>query len=223
MSEEPNTQSTDVAIVVPHTGSVSVWWAIRLSELQLPQSTIVAKSTGALDLARQKTVEEALQVDPDWFLFLDSDVIPPADIFPRLRNRGVDVISGLYYMDHPEAIHPAMWQLDENNSPAITGFDKEGMVNVDAIGLGCLLVNRDVIDDIDPPWFRWTQGYEEHPWDLRQEGENPGISEDFDFCYKIKQAGYEIYVDTTVKCIHEKTCYLSDDGVFLQSQLNPSN
>jgi len=36
------------------------------------------------------TVEDALEVDPEWILFMDSDVIPPADVFPRLRNRGVD-------------------------------------------------------------------------------------------------------------------------------------
>jgi len=80
-----------------------------------------------------------------------------------------------------------------------------------------------VFDAVEKPWFRWTRGYEEHPWDLRHEGERPGISEDFDFCYKVKQAGYDVYMDTTVECIHEKTCFLSDDGLFLQSQMNPDH
>lgn len=221
MSGTSHTNAPDVAIAVPHTGTVSMRWAIRLSELQMPPTTMVAKSTAAIDLAREKTVETALEADPEWILFLDSDVVPPPDVFPRLRNRGVDIISGLYFMDNPKGVHAAMWNLDENNSPTPAGYDYEGLVNVDAVGLGCLLVNRDVIDDIGRPWFRWTQGYEDHPWDLQHEGEPPGISEDFDFCYKAHQEGYDIYVDTTVKCLHEKSCVLSEDGAFLQSELNP--
>jgi hypothetical protein len=221
MSSRSQTESPDIVIAVPHTGEVSMRWAIRLTELQMPPHSIVSKSTAAIDLAREMTVEDALEVDPEWILFMDSDVIPPADVFPRLRNRGVDIVSALYYMDHPKQIHPAMWKLDENGSPAIAGYDYEGLVNVDAVGFGCLLVNRDVIDDIEPPWFRWSKGYDDHPWDLQHQGEKPGISEDFHFCHKAIEAGYDIYVDTTVKCMHEKRSYLSDDGIFLQSSLNP--
>lgn len=198
-------------------------WAVRLSELRTPGHAIVTKSTAAVDLARELTVEDALESNPDWLLFLDSDVIPPADVFPRLRNRGLDVVSGLYYVDTPEQPHPAMWRLDDTDSPTPVANSREGVFNVDAIGLGCLLVNAEVFEEIERPWFRWTRGYDEHPWDLRHQGERPGISEDFDFCYKVKEAGYDVYVDTTVKCIHEKTCYLSDDGIFLQAQLNPTN
>jgi len=216
-------QTPDVAIAVPHTGSVSMRWAVRLSELEMPPHTIVTKSTGAIDLAREKTVEDALRTDPDWILFMDSDVVPPRDVFQRLARHGVDIVSGLYYMDNPDGVHPAMWRLDEEESPAISGYDREGLVNVDAVGFGCLLVSREVIDTLERPWFRWTKGYDDHPWDLQHQGEKPGISEDFYFCHKAQEAGYDIYVDTTVKCMHEKKCLLTDDGVFLQSQLNPSN
>jgi GT2 family glycosyltransferase len=198
-------------------------WAIRLSELQLPPYTIVAKSTAAIDLAREKALEDALTTDPEWVLFLDSDVIPPIPAYHQLRNRGVDIVSGQYYMDNPDGVHPAMWKLDENGSPAISGYDREGLINVDAVGMGCLLVNREVFESLEPPYFRWTRGFDDHPWDLQHQGERPGISEDFYFCHKALEAGYDIYVDTTVKCIHEKRCYLTDDGLFLQSQLNPSN
>jgi hypothetical protein len=216
-------QPPDIAIAVPHTGTVSMRWAVRLAELEMPQHTMVSKSTAAIDLAREKTVEDALETDPEWILFMDSDVIPPRDVFQRLHSHGQDIVSGLYYMDNPDGVHPAMWRLDENDSPAICGYDREGLVSVDGVGFGCLLVNREVFETLERPWFRWTQGYEDHPWDLQHKGEKPGISEDFYFCHKALAAGYDIYVDTTVKCMHEKQCYLTDDGLFLQSQLNPSN
>jgi len=196
-------------------------WAVRLAELDAPPHHIVTKSTAAVDLARELTVENALETGAEWLLFLDSDVVPPRDVFQQLRARGVDVVSGLYYVDTPERPHPAMWRLDEEDSPSPVPADRKGVYNVDAVGLGCLLVRRTVLESVDRPWFRWTRGYEDHPCDLQHEGERPGVSEDFFFCHKLKEAGYGIYLDTTVECLHEKTCFLSDDGLYLQSQLDP--
>jgi hypothetical protein len=217
----PAHSTPDLAIAIPHTGTVSMRWAVRLAELEIPPASIVSKSTGALDLAREETVQDALEVDPEWILFLDSDIIPPKDVFQKLTRHGVPIVSGLYYIDNPDGVHPGVWRLDENNSPAIAGIDREGLINVDAIGFGCVLVHRSVIDDIEPPWFRWTKGFDDHPWDLQHQGEHPGISEDFYFCHKAQEAGYDIYLDTTVKCMHEKQCLLTSEGLFLQSQMNP--
>jgi hypothetical protein len=216
-------ESPQLALVIPHTGNVSMRWAVRLAELDAPPHHIVTKSTAAVDLARELAVEDALDVDPEWLLFLDSDVIPPRDVFSRLRQRDVDVISGLYYVDTPERPHPAMWRLDEQKSPSPVPASREGVFNVDAVGLGCLLIRSEVLRDIERPWFRWTRGYDDHPWDLRHQGERPGISEDFYFCHKLVDSGYDIYMDTTVTCLHEKTAFLADDGVYLQSQMNPDN
>lgn len=212
-------------------------WAIRLATLEMPPHHIVTKSTGALDLAREQTVEDALQTDPEWIFFVDSDVLPPVDAFQRLRRHDEPVVSGLYYMDG-EQVHPAFWVLDEENSPSTVDIQDgavliaqpdgssrrvfpgpNGLVGADAVGMGCLLVHRSVFDDLDRPWFRWTKGYDDHPWDLRSSGGGPGISEDFFFCHKLSEAGYEIYVDTNVRCAHEKGCLLTDEGLFLESQV----
>jgi len=228
----------DVAIVVPHTGSVSMRWAVRLATLELPPHIIVTKSTAAIDRARELTVEDALNADPEWLLFLDSDVIPPEDAFVRLQRHGKPVVSGLYLVDD-EFVSPAAWMLDQNDSPAtieidengrlvyddagtaaVLEADENGLVTVDAIGLGCVLVRASVFEELDRPWFRWTKGYEDHPWDLRHKGSVPGISEDFFFCHKLAEAGIDIHLDTSVQCAHEKGCLLTSDGVFLESQVS---
>lgn len=228
----------DLAIVIPHTGTVSMRWAIRLATMNAPPHHLVTKSTAAVDLARELTVEDALQHSPEWLLFLDSDVIPPEDVFYRLQRHEQPVVSGLYFVDG-DYPHPAAWVLDENDSPSTVDVDENGrlvvdhegeplvlepdvngLVTVDAIGLGCVLVHRSVFEELEKPWFRWTRGYEEHPWDLRHEREKPGISEDFYFCHKLAEAGYDVHLDTSVQCAHEKGCLLTADGVFLESQVS---
>jgi hypothetical protein len=235
MSDAAN--APELAIVVPHTGSVSMQWAIRLATLDAPHHHIVTKSNAAVDLARELAVEDALEAAPEWVLFLDSDVVPPTDVFYRLQRHGRRVVSGLYYVDG-EMPHPAAWVLDENDTPSsvavedgrlvveedgepsVLGRDEDGLVTVDAIGLGCVLVHRSVFETLDKPWFRWTRGYEEHPWDLRHDGEVAGVSEDFYFCHALADAGYDVHLDTSVRCAHEKGCLLTDDGVFLESQVH---
>jgi hypothetical protein len=227
----------DIAIVVPHTGTVSMRWAIALATLDMPHHHIVTKSTAAIDLARELTVEDALDTNPEWLLFLDSDVIPPQDVFGRLRRHNKPVVSGLYYVDG-DVVHPAVWMLDENDSPSAVEVDDssliyerdgsasrlepgaDGLMTVDAIGFGCVLIHASVFQEVERPWFRWTKGYDEHPWDLRHQEGTTGISEDFYFCHKLAEAGYDVHLDTSVRCAHEKGCLLTDDGVFLESQLS---
>ena len=74
----------------------------------MPLHTIVSKSTAAIDLVREMTIENALETDPDYVIFMDSNVVPPRDVFGRLASHNVGVVSGLHYIDNPDGIHPAM-------------------------------------------------------------------------------------------------------------------
>ena len=163
---------------------------------------------------------------------------PPIVVGRLLRRRVRPVVSGLYGVDGDRP-HPAAWVLDETDSPSsisvneegqlvvnddgtprVLDPDENGLFTVDTIGLGCVLVHASVFDDIEKPWFRWTKDYEDHPWDLRHIGEVSGVSEDFYFCHKLAKAGYDVHLDTSVRCVHEKGCLLTDNGVFLTSQVS---
>lgn len=210
-----NNDGAEVALAIPNTGTVSFDWAVKLSTLRLPSHLISSRQIAALDLARQQTVENILESDAEWILFLDSDVLPPIDVYPRLREHNLDIVSGLYYAKK-DPVHPAMWSIEEGKglSPIVKWPDG-ALVEADAIGLGCTLVNRRVFEYMDKPWFRWTEGFEEHPWDTQEHNRQIGVGEDFFFCHKAKEEGFNIYVDTSIKCRHESTGVIDEEGNML--------
>jgi hypothetical protein len=59
------------------------------------------------------------------------------------------------------------------------------------IGAGCVLIDMKVFDRIEEPYFEWTQGRVKS-----------GVSEDFYFFEKVRNAGIPIHVDTRCKCKH---------------------
>lgn len=211
MSWQETNKSTELAVCTPHRGSVSFKWATTLASLRLPDHIISSKSTAALDLAREQTVENALENEPEWLLFLDSDIIPPRDVYERLLEHDLDVVSATYVVDKMPP-HLAAWAYEEEGLSPIEEWQDNQLLNVDSIGMGCCLISRRVFEDIDKPYFRWTEGFEEHPWDLSDQKEQKGVGEDFYFSRKILKAGYNIYLDTSVKCVHEKPGGMTVEG-----------
>lgn len=215
--------SPELVICIPHLNTVSFDWTIRFSSLQLPNHRIVSESTAAIDLARERAIKNALSVDPEWLMFIDTDVYPPKDVYKRLRQHELDVVSAVYHVQKG-VIHPAMWNLDnEGMLSGVIQYENDAIVEADAIGLGCCLINSRVFEDIEPPYVRWTQGYEEHEWDKSDIQEDVGIGEDFYLCHKIKNAGYHIYVDTSIECIHEKSGALYKQQFFPFSETDVNN
>jgi hypothetical protein len=89
------------------------------------------------------------------------------------------------------------------NGQWITEFKKNQLVEPDVVGAGCLLIQRNVLEQLPPqrvdkPWFNWTV-------DARGKGILPDhecLSEDFTFCIHARKHGFKVKVDTSVKCRH---------------------
>jgi hypothetical protein len=88
--------------------------------------------------------------------------------------------------------------------PILDGeFQKGQLIEVDAVGLGCCLIRTDVFKHVPRPWFEWTLG---------RVGIKLGVSEDFDFCERVKAKGYHVIVDTGLIVKHEITMKASESG-----------
>jgi len=77
----------------------------------------------------------------------------------------------------------------KQNEAVVLPSKKEDLIECDGVGGGCLLIHRQVLDAIEPPWFEYNKG--------------TFVGEDFYFCRKVEAAGFKIFVDPGVICGHK--------------------
>jgi len=157
--------------------------------------------------ARNNMVKKLLKEDFTHLFFMDSDMNFPENTLSRLLQHDLDIVGGLYSQKMPPfyttifkgkdvdiSKEKADW--DENSNghwSTVNPKPGAGVIEVSAIGTGCLLIKRNVLEDMEWPYF-W---YEESP-DEKEEM----MTEDVFFCIKAKNVGFKIHCDTSVLCGH---------------------
>ena len=155
--------------------------------------------------SRNSIVKKMLEENFTHLFFLDSDMyfVPSQrEALLNLLKHDLPVVSGLYYNRGPPHF-PIMLFLSEDKPPKFKyqycseeDYPKNQLVKVDACGAGCLLIKREVLEKMRPPWFLYTL------W----------AGEDVYFCLKCRTLGYDVYVDTGVTPLH-----------FIESVVGPTN
>ena len=139
------------------------------------------------NLLRKKVLDEGY----DYFLSLEQDVIPPVDFIEKLLVQDKKVIGGLYFnynnIQEKDVLMPLIWKRVGEDEVRYFSLEevKEGVMDVGATGLGCLLIHRDVLKDIKFRFKVMEKGFD-----------------DMWFCQDVFRKGYKIYIDTSLKCKH---------------------
>ena len=187
-----------VAILIPHTGSVSLEWADRVyGPLKFVPSPhfdkVVLTARGTpWDVARNSLVKQALgDSKVTHLMWIDSDVvfeqIDPNEAILQLMRCDAPIVSGVYRVRQKSGFNYAMWTKHPQGFVPVERFTGNWLT-VDVIGFGCVLIKREVFERVPEPWFFWGPG--EFP------------SEDFNFCLRAAEHGYKVYVYTDLKCSH---------------------
>jgi hypothetical protein len=209
-------ESPSVLLAILTREIVSTKWALGFRNLALPVGSGVSFRTGApYDVMRNGACSDALATGFQWVMFLDDDVVPPADTFFLLARHSVDIVSGLYYRRQPP-ICPVAMAYDGDKKPQwVTQWSPpNSLVTVDLVGAGCLLIHRRVLERVPQPWFEWQIGKAPQP-----EGRT-AMSEDFAFCVRAKEHGFKVHLDTSIGCEHVGLGHSSAaDGSFRPSSL----
>jgi len=166
---------------------------------------------GRIDVVRNKLVIKLLQSQQfTHLLMLDVDHVHPPDIIERLAkwvllDPDIRVVSGLNYR-RGAPFDPVCRVYGPEGSP----FRKrmmmleweQGLIRVDEVGGGSLLVHRSVFEQLEPPWF--FNIYDE-VW------ENSWPGEDMGFSRKCQEAGIAMYVDSTTTSPHCTEGLITED------------
>jgi cellulose synthase/poly-beta-1,6-N-acetylglucosamine synthase-like glycosyltransferase len=178
-------ESPKVVIGIVSLDFVPLQFLHAVMAMEKPAHAVISTNKKPLDAARNLVVE-SMPREADYLFFLDSDTIPPANALTRLLSHNLPIVGGLYFRKTPPFDPLLLRHAGGIMYEPIYDFPANGLVEVDATGLGCMLVKREVLDSLGKPWFKF----------------DGDLSEDYYFCRKAKEAGYKIMVDTGVQCDH---------------------
>lgn len=149
-----------------------------------------------LPTARNDLVDMALKEGCTHILWLDADIEMPSKGIERLISYDKELIGYICYRKY-YPYEPNIYK----NGKVLTKF-KKGLIEVDAIGTGCLMVKIEVFEKIKD-----TEGYNAMRGTYFRFQEDrivkrKVLGEDLTFCLLARNAGYKIYADTKSPCIH---------------------
>jgi hypothetical protein len=134
-------------------------------------------------------IEIAKETKGDFVLMSDPDMTFTPEDIKKLMKHDKDIIAGLFFQ-RSKPHKPLMFQKIEKAKRYVNILKyPKGLIEVDAVGTGFILIKRTVFEKLPMPWFLHTSP-------------EKGLSEDLYFCSKAKENGFKIYVDTTVKIGH---------------------
>jgi hypothetical protein len=124
--------------------------------------------------SRNKIAAAAFEHGSEWLLFLDSDMVFPADTLDRLLAHERPMVGATYC----RRVHPFGLIGDPLE-------DAQGPLRRMArMPTGCLLVHADIFASLERPWFAFGSA-----------PDGTAVSEDFVFCERVRAAGWDIWCD----------------------------
>lgn len=221
--ESPPTQREPVVAALIPTGRGTMHADFLLSLLmtrgRCDYIHVKSGAGGLIDVIRNELVQDALVArDITHLWFLDDDMKFPPNTLERLLAHDVDIVSALAFGRawpyKPNALLRDAGRARYDQYAPLWVWDAEprGLLRVDATGLACQLCKVGVFREMEPPWFDhqiWNEG-----------GKIRALGEDFVFCERAIEAGFDIYTDTSLPIEHlgedwvdETTAALARDAI----------
>lgn len=188
------TQKPLILLGVPALDNAPIEFTDSLLSYEWPTQWAKRFVKGAdIGVNRDVIVNYAFQIGATHILFVDTDIIAPADALKRLLEHDADIVSGVYYKKAIPS-SPVLWNNTQFNSDGdvasmdvVTDIPTYG--EVDQCGFGFTLVKLQVFKDIiDKYHCCFRKGF--------------NVGEDFSFCIRARELGYKVMVDGTIPIKH---------------------
>lgn len=186
-----------IYIAALNQGEIRTELSALLSEIQFQQKYRLVVSYPAekpISNNRNRIVNDFLSMkEYDYLMMIDGDNIPPINILD-LADLQKDIIGALCFMYQKQQIVPLC--LRKNQEGSYAPFDikgGEGLVECDAVGTGCILIARRVLED---PRLQGAFINEYDADGFRKYGL------DIAFCRRAKEAGFKVHCHTDYPISH---------------------
>jgi len=149
-----------------------------------------------IDANRDIIVQNALGMEPDAILFLDDDQVYPKETPEILLNHldsGKLIAAGV--TPRKETCEPMLWSYNEDTDKKVELWSdfrgNEGVIKIDGLGLGGVMIHPSVFYRLDYPFFKIQDApmYQRH-------------GEDITFFIKCKKVGIDVWVDLDLQFGH---------------------
>lgn len=182
-------------------------------------SFIQVSNIGLLTRSRNVLVQNFLtQTDAKWLLMIDSDQRLPLYVWDLLTQTAHDkerpVVSGLVFaafFNEDETLRPVPTiyrMVPERGLVALDDYPENEVIQVDAVGTGCLLIHRDVLLELQekatenqgPNWAWFVDGAIAGTW----------FGEDLLFSKRLQSLNIPIHAHTGAICAHHKKFWMDE-------------
>lgn len=178
-------------------------WSSEFSSHVGDSREITLNGDNQNDVHEQRPFKGELSYDK--LLWIDSDIAFTPDDAMKLITSDKEIISGAYLLASGEVTaYPRLL------GPGFT-FDQvkemTEIVEIDACGFGFLAVKPGVFESLSRPWFQSTLATTHDGFTF------PIMGEDISWCKRVKDAGFQIWFDPTVRVTHHKMMKLTWEGI----------
>ncbi len=162
--------------------------------------------------ARNRIAQRAIDLNTDYVLMVDNDVVLPADALRNLTDGLVDVCLGYYAhrdsdniyrgrtcvckLYQPDGVKYFNYPLESEYMAEELEQEKESgkhKLQIHGGGMGCAFIKTDVFRRLKYPWYDW----------VNYADDNRGmLSEDLFFCELCRRSEIPIFTDVRVGCGH---------------------
>lgn len=177
-----------VLVGMPTMGSMEIEAVKCLMQLEHDGSVDIISESLVYD-ARDKIAMDALASEVDYVMWLDSDIIYPANIICKLMAANKDMVTGIYHK-RTAPYTPCVYKLVEDKLQPYLDYPEDKLFKVEAAGFGCMLMKAKVIKAVYDKFggcFFPVNGVG---------------GEDLSFIRRAKDVGIEVWCDSSVKCGH---------------------
>ena len=192
---------------------------IAINPSQRFHNLVQVGNIGLTTRSRNLVVKTFLETtNAAWLLMIDSDERLSIENFNKLVDAAHDkdrpIVSGLVFaafFDNDDALRPVptIYRMDpEKGLEAIDGYPIDELIEVDAVGTGCILIHRDVLLEMQ----KQTTPNQGKDWAWFVEGAINGtyFGEDLLFSKRLKSMGYKIHAHTGAILPHHKQFWLDE-------------